>query len=205
MPRWRQPAREISSRLAEFFFARHRPFQAAAMNGDAELLLYGLDAFDGSQARRGSLQVPDVLDYFVGQLVPLLGAALLGQQARQATASECDLCLIEGWARDTEYRGDIDDRSAFDAVAPQHLVAHLQQVFGVEERALAEQSVGDGGGGRVEGAGAFELHQFLIGLFAFGHALPGRIVCKYYYASYTCLSRTIVRGICLGIGNNIAQ
>jgi hypothetical protein len=66
MPRWYLWAQGISSPLAEFFFARHRPFQAAAMNSDTELLLYGLDAFDGGQAGCGSLQAPDVLDYLDG-------------------------------------------------------------------------------------------------------------------------------------------
>lgn len=144
------------------------------MNGDTELLLYGLDAFDGGQAGRGSLQAPDVLDYFVGQLVPFLGAARLRQQARQASVFEFGLCLIEGGARDSECRGDLDDRSTFDAVTPKHLVAHLQQVFGVEERILAEQSVGDGGGVRVEGAGAFAQPQSL-GELKGGDALKGEL------------------------------
>jgi hypothetical protein len=33
----------------------------------------------------------------------------------------------------------------------------LQQVVGIEERIFSKQSIGDGGGLRVEGAGAFEF------------------------------------------------
>ena len=78
----------------------------------------------------------------------------------------------------------IDDRSAFHAVAAQHLVAHLQQVFGIEERILAEQSVGDRGRVRVEGTGAFELQQFSDRAFSVWPSdLSSATVCKYYYAS----------------------
>jgi hypothetical protein len=66
----------------------------------------------------------------------------------------------------------------------QHLVPHLQQVFGIEERILAKKNVRDCGWMRVESAGAFEFQLFLIGLPELGQLSSPPAECKYYYASH---------------------
>src|SRR5262249_21672662 len=112
----------------------------------------------------------------------------LGHQTRQAAPFERRFRLIKSWAGDPKQRRDLDDRTTIHPVPAQHLVAHLQKVFGVEKGVLAEQGVGDSCRVRVEGAGAFEFEELLIGLLEFGHAMSQRYMCKYYYDHRQCLS-----------------
>jgi len=127
------------------------------VHGDTELLFDRLDAFADSETRGGELQVPDMLDDLPGKLVTFSGASLSGHQTGETGTFESRLDLIEGWARDGERGGHLDDGQALDAMASQHLVAYLEQISGVEERVLAKQGVGDGRGGGVESAGALEF------------------------------------------------
>jgi hypothetical protein len=160
------------------FFARQRPFHAAAVNRDPKVVLNGLDASDGRQPRVGGAQGPHILDDLGGQLVPILGPTVLGQQATQAAFLESSLSLIDGGARNAERGRHIDDRDSFHAVSAQHLVANLEKVLGVEEWILFEQTVGNSVGARVEGASSPQLRRFLVGLFPFWLPILRHEECK---------------------------
>jgi hypothetical protein len=147
------------------------------VNRDPKVSLNGLDASNGRQPRVGA-QGPHILDDLGGQLVPFLGATLLGQQATQAAFLESSLSLIDGGARNAERGRHIDDRRSFHAVSAKHLVANLEKIPGVEEWILFEQTVGNSVGVRVEGAGSPQFRRFLVGLFPFWRSILRHDECK---------------------------
>jgi hypothetical protein len=161
------PESVILRRIARFFFAPQRPFQAAAVNRDPKVVLNSSDASDGRQPRVGGAQGPHMLEDLGGQLVPFLGPTVLRQQATQATFLESSLSLIDGGARNAERGRHIDDRDSFHTVSAKHLVANLEKILRVEEWILFEQTVGNSVRVGVEGASSPQLRRFLVGLFPF--------------------------------------
>ena len=84
----------------------------------------------------------------------LVGAARTappGNESLQPALAEGPVGAHAGRYRRTEpRRGFLEGNAPYRAM--NHLVAHLQQVARIEERAVAEQRVGDGVRARVEGA-----------------------------------------------------
>ena len=63
----------------------------------------------------------------------VLGTAPARQQTSEPIRLQGALGLVEGRPGDAERRGGLADCNAVDPVTPHHLVAHLDQVLGVEE------------------------------------------------------------------------
>jgi len=109
------------------------------------------------------------------ELVRPLGAARLGQQARQALAPERRFGLVERRARHTEERGGLGFGGVLDPHMAQHLVLGLDQIAGIEEIARAEQWGAYALGMAIENALAVEPFALGIG-FRQGGAWRGKDV-----------------------------
>jgi len=107
---------------------------------------------------------------------------LFWQEPGKTGFIEACLRLIEGRARNSKDRCSVKNRHSFGGVAPQHLVANLQKIPGIEERVLFEQGICDGIRVRVERARLPEFQRLLVGSVALGHQSLPSIVCKYNYA-----------------------
>src|SRR2546427_517875 len=80
----------------------------------------------------------------------------------------------------------------FPAVdAPDHLVLHLHEIAGVEERRLLEERVRDALRARIEGAALPKGSDFRVGALAGSHC-----VCKVIYAAQSARGQAATAGMC---------
>ena len=87
-------------------------------------------------AKRGIVRQPGVdrLEDFVGELVPSVRAALPGQKTGQPLAPEGGLGLVEGGSGDPKSGTCAGHRMPVHVDAADHLVLHLGEIAGIEER-----------------------------------------------------------------------
>ena len=119
---------------------------------DAEVLLDRVETLWRRQLRALGLEFGDVGNHLGRDLVAAFGTPLARQQTGKPGCLQGILGLVKGWSGDAEGRGNLADGGAIDLMAPHHLVAHLDQVFRVEEWVAAEQGIADGIGMAVEDA-----------------------------------------------------
>jgi|SRR6516165_8008380 len=86
----------------------------------------------------------------LGELVRLLRAALVGNQAAEPVLLERHLRLIERGPRKAESRRRIGDRFAFGLHPAKHLVLDLDEVSGIEKAVLDKERVGDRAGSWIQ-------------------------------------------------------
>ena len=98
------------------------------------------------------LEFGDVGNHLGRDLVATFGAPRAREQTREPGRLQGILGFVKGWPGNAEGCGDLADGGAVDLMAPHHLVAHLDQVFRVEEWVAAEQDIADGVGMAVEDA-----------------------------------------------------
>jgi hypothetical protein len=107
--------------------------------------------------------------------VTAFGTPLARQQTGKSGRLQGILGLVKGWPRNAEGRRNLADGDAVGLMAPHHLVAHLDQVFRVEERVAGEQGIADGVGMAVEDAIPRQRLALWIPPFCLRHERP-RIV-----------------------------
>lgn len=154
------------------------------MDGNSEVFPNRLNALDSGHCRFCFPQTRYVVENLGGHLVAPLGTTLTGQQSSQAGPAESTLRLIERGPRYSKRSGRLENRYRLDAVPPQHLVADLEKISGIEERVVFEQRIGNGFRVWIESAGAFQFQHLLVGLCAFGYPHYARRLCNNNYASY---------------------
>jgi hypothetical protein len=121
--------------------ASERPFDAARMHADTELIEEKRRQFlrdQGVVRREGSLEP---IDDSIGELVGPFRARALGQEAGQAGGLVGGLGFVEGRAREAEALGSLAHRRAVLPDAPQHLVLDLNQVARVEEAVVRPEGL----------------------------------------------------------------
>lgn len=156
--RFRRPRlQKMRSGLAVgFFFASpQRPFETAPVDRNSEVFLNRLNAPDSGHCWLCRPQARYVVENIAGHLVATLGTTLTGQQSSQASPAESTLRLIERGPRDSKGSRRIENRHRLGAVPPQHFVADLKKISGIEERVLFEQRIGNSFWVWIESAGAF--------------------------------------------------
>ena len=122
------------------------------MHLDAEVLFDRAETLQRRQRGVLGLEFGDEGDHLGGDLVTAPGAPLARQKAGKAGGLQGGLGLVVGRSGDAEGCGDIADGDTVGLMAPHHLVAHLDQVSGVEERIGDEQRVADSFGMGIERA-----------------------------------------------------
>ena len=120
------------------------------MHLDAEVLLDRIETLRRRQLGVLGLEFGDEGHHLGRDLVAAFGAPLARQQTGKPGRLQGILGLVKGWPGNAEGRRDLADSDAVDPVTSHHLVAHLDQVFRVEEWVAGEQSIADGIGMAVE-------------------------------------------------------
>src|SRR5262249_16903303 len=127
------------------------PLQGPAMQVDSQALPDVAEQLVGGEPR-GLVQTGlDEGQHLVGTLAGGPGAALAGEQARQAPRLKRPGQRVQRLAADAEGARDRARRLPVDPEAADHLVTDLDQVAGVEERAAAEEGVLNALGMGVQG------------------------------------------------------
>jgi hypothetical protein len=132
--------------------AKQAAFDTSWMNLGAEAFL---DAFHQIRQSNGWFllaYLANECEDLLGELVRLLGTALVGHQAGKTIVLESRLCLIERRPGKAEVRGRIRHRLAFGPRPPEHFVFDLDQIARIEEIVLEKQWVAYRMGARVEGS-----------------------------------------------------
>lgn len=150
------------------------------MDGDTEA---SLDDLGRGLPGVGLLCPPalDEVEDLVAALVGALGAVWLRQKPGNAVGFKGPRRRVEGLAAGPEGDRHLGDGTSRDAVAPQHLVFHLETIAPVEELLGREGLVMDGLGVRMEGARGAQrgdLGVLRARCGATGHP------CHYYYVQY---------------------
>jgi hypothetical protein len=147
------------------------------MDLDAKPGLDLLETLRGCQIRLCGLEIDHERNNLGGYLVPILGTALVRQQARQSGLLKRPQGLVEGWPRDAEIGGDLADSNAIDAMPSHHLVAHLNQILCIEKGIGGEQNIANRLGMRIECAISGERLAFGVPFRCLCHAWPGVRIC----------------------------
>src|SRR5271157_4795732 len=116
-----------------FLTARQSAFDAAWMNRDEVAVL---DARSQGRQAQGWIFLTGLADkgkHLGGELVSVLGTALLGQQGRQASLLEAGLRLVKGRAGEAEGGRRLVHRQALGLDPAQHFVLGLNQVARIEK------------------------------------------------------------------------
>ena len=108
------------------------------MNDHTEALLDTPDQFGRVQRRIFLTDLLKKVHDLAGELVRLLGSALVWHKASYAPLLECELGLIERWTREAKRRGRFGDRTAFFLDTTEHLVLDLNYIPRIEELAALE-------------------------------------------------------------------
>jgi len=119
-------------------------FDTSWMNLGAEAFLDPFHQVRQSNGRFLLAHLANKCEDLLGELVRLLGTALVWHQASETVLLEGGLCLIERRPRKAEVRGRIRHGGAFGAHPPQHFVFDLDQVARIEEIVLEKQFVAYG-------------------------------------------------------------
>ena len=114
------------------------------MHFNAELSIDGSDTLRRGQIGLFGFEVGDEVYHLGGDLMAAFWSSRPRYEAGQARCRYRTLGLIDGGARDTEGCRDVADGHALSIVTTDHLVADLNEVFGVEERVAREERVADG-------------------------------------------------------------
>jgi hypothetical protein len=141
------------------------------MDLDAEACVDRGEALWCRQLGGGGFEVDNEGDNLGRDLVTASGAARLGQQAGKPSRGERVLGLVEGRPRHPEGGGDVADGNAVGLVAPYHLVAHLDEVFRVEEGVVGEQGIAHRLRMRIESTVARQSLALRVLTRRSGHAL----------------------------------
>jgi len=132
--------------------AKQAAFDTSWMNLGAEAFLDPFHQVRQSNGRFLLAHLANECEDLLGELVRLLGTALVWHQAGKTVLLEGRLCLVERWPRKTEICRRIRHGLSFGPHAAQHLVLDLDQIPGIEEAVLGKQRIGDCAGPRIEGS-----------------------------------------------------
>ncbi len=130
----------------------------------------------------------DEVEDLVAALVGSLGAARLRQKTGNAVGLKGPRRRVESLAAGTEGDRHRGDGTSLDAVAPQHLVLHLEAIAPIEELLGREGLVMDGLGVGVEGARGAQRGD--LGVLRARCRATGHL-CNYYYVHH----RADVKGL----------
>lgn len=139
---------------------------------DSEPRFDRTDTMRSRQSRACGFEIGNEGNYLGGDLVAAPGTASARQQTSKTSRLQRVLGLVEGRPGDAELLGSIADCNAVDLVAPHHLVAHLDQVFGIEEWIAGEQVVAHGFGIGIEHAVLRQRFALRVWLFCLCHGRP---------------------------------
>lgn len=132
--------------------AKQAAFDTSWMNLGAEAFLDPFHQVRQSNGRFFLAHLANECEDLLGELVRLLGTALVWHQAGKTVLLEGRLCLVERWPRKTEVCRRIRHGLSFGPYAAQHLVLDLDQIARIEEILLEEQLVADVFRARVQRA-----------------------------------------------------
>ena len=103
------------------------------MHLDAEASLDRVETLRSGQLGARGFEIAHECNDLGGDLVATLGATPARQQTDEASGPQRALGLVESRPGDAERCGSLADCNTVDLVASHHLVAHLDQVFCIEE------------------------------------------------------------------------
>ena len=147
------------------------------MDLDAEARFDGGETLRRGQLGGGGFEIDNEGDNLRRDLVPAFGAARPRQQAGKPGRGDRVLSLVEGRPRHAEGGGDVADGNTVGLVAPYHLVAHLDEVFRVEEGVVGKQGIAHRLRMRIEGTVAHQSLALRVLTRRSGHVLfPSRTV-----------------------------
>src|SRR5207249_6604020 len=120
-------------RSAEFFLmAQQAAFDTSWMNLGPKAFLDPFHQVRQSKGRFFLAHLANECEDLVGELVRLLGTALVLHQTGKTVLLEGRLCLVERWPRKTEVCRRIRYGLSFGPHAAQHLVLDLDQIARIE-------------------------------------------------------------------------
>jgi hypothetical protein len=146
------------------------------MHPDAKAILDRIETFRCRQLGACGLEIDHEGNHLGRDLVAAFGTPPARQQTGEPGHLQGTPGLVEGWPGDAEDCGDLADGNAVGLVAPHHLVAHLDQVFRIEEWVAGEQGVADGFGMGIEYAVLRQRDALWILLLCLRHAQPRYVV-----------------------------
>jgi len=130
--------------------AKQAAFDTSWMNLGAEAFLNPFHQVWQSNGRFFLAHLANECEDLLGELVRLLGPALVWHQTGKTVLLEGGLCLVERWPRKTEVCCRIRHGLSFGPHAAQHLVLDLDQIARIEEILLDKQLVADSFRARVQ-------------------------------------------------------
>jgi len=146
--------------------AQQAALDTSWVNFDAEAFLNPVSQIRQSNGWFLLAHLPNECEDFLGELVRLLGTALVWHQTGKTVLLESRLCLIERWPRKTEVCRGIGHGLSFGPHPAQHLVLDLDQIARIEEIVLKKQLVADGLRAGVQRSLLLERPELGVG---FGH------------------------------------